>query len=116
MMIIIVALVILLLFLLLLAQANSRLSQRLKAVENELEARFEINENEISELGGAVIVLQRLTGGPEKQGIREVGFDYDGRSLDNYKPIVPQPFADGEPYRDYSVEESFVSGAQGKDD
>lgn len=112
----IVAIVILLLFLLLLAQSNSRLGQRLKVVEDELEARFEINENEISELGSSVIVLQRLTGGPEKQGIREVGFDYDGRSLDNYKPIVPQPFADGEPYRDYSVEESFVSGAQGKDD
>src|SRR4051812_3043813 len=89
----IVAIVILLLFLLLLAQSNSRLSHRLKAVEDELEARFEIIDDQISELGGAVVVLEMLTDGPRNQGIRDFNHDYQGKPLSSYRPvIIPERF------------------------
>jgi hypothetical protein len=92
-MITIVSLVILLLFCLLLAQANSRLSHRLKAVEDELEARLWMIDEQISELGGAVVVLQMLTDGPRNQGIRTFNHDYDGKPLSSYTPrIIPENF------------------------
>jgi hypothetical protein len=119
-------------------------------------------DEQISELGGAVVVLQMLTDGPRNQGIRTFNHDYDGKPLSSYtpriipenfrrsgemyvgnpnkvalppaatradfhygpvvdlnKPIVPQPFADGEPYQSFDEDEApavAVTGAQGKDD
>jgi len=131
----------------------ARITKRLTNIENEVDGRLGMIDDQISDLGGSVIVMERTLDTGRNQGIRAVNHDYNGKPLSSFvaaiiperfrrsgemyvgnpnkvvippaatsadfrysqaqaaignAPIVPQPFADGEPYRDYADEEAEV--------
>lgn len=123
---------------------------RLRNIENEATGRLDIIDDQISDLGSSVVVMEMKLDTDRNQGIRTFNHNYDGKPLSSYvaavipdrfrrsgemyvgnpnkvvippantnadfrhsliqttmdssKPIVPQPFADGEPYQNFDEE------------